>query len=87
MAKQVAKRRRRRRVVVVREKNMQNSQDRRNINLLQSSIYKQKSHKRHLKRLQAAKQQCGQFECQSILASLFIEQAHNTCALDQFQID
>lgn len=61
MAKQTVKRRRRRRVVVVREKNMQNSQDRHNTNLLQSSIYKQKAHKRHLKRIHAPKQQCGQF--------------------------
>ncbi|XP_031629938.1 alpha-protein kinase 1-like isoform X3 [Contarinia nasturtii] len=47
-------------MVVVREKNMQNSQDRHNTNLLQSSIYKQKSHKRHLKRLHASKQQCDE---------------------------
>ncbi|XP_055313469.1 uncharacterized protein DDB_G0283357 isoform X4 [Sitodiplosis mosellana] len=40
---------------------MQNSQERRNTNqLLQSSIYKQKSHKRHLKRLHASKQQCDE---------------------------
>lgn len=60
MAKQLVKKRRHRRVVDVRgDKNMQNSQDRRNTNLLQSSIYKQKPYKRHLKRLHASKQQSG----------------------------
>lgn len=60
MAKQLVKKRRHRRLMDVRvEKNMQNSQERRHTNLQQSSIYKQKSYKRHLKRLHATKQQCG----------------------------
>lgn len=60
MAKQPLKKRRHRRLVDVRTaKNMQNSQERCNTNLLQSSIYKQKSYKRHLKRLHTSKQQCG----------------------------
>lgn len=58
VAKQVVKKRRRRRVVE-REKIMQNSPDRRDINQLQSSNYKQKLHKRHLRRSHSQKQQCG----------------------------
>lgn len=58
MAKHSVKKRRRRRVVV-REKIMQNSPDRRDTNQLESPVYKQKLHKRHLRRSHSQKQQCG----------------------------